>query len=343
MNAIERSVAVTVVLLVAGSMLAIGPVVADESACESNGSVVGVTQSDVIEGSVALYPGTEIKLATCSNGSVQGFDASQLESHDGYEVVANDGTETPTIRITGTEYPINFSNLLDSTASQGLTVTEPDATYHSQILNRTMTFGTAENAKQFQQTEREYRRSVNAFENASAELGTLAKEVDSSARLSAEATNSANETLARLSSAHEEMDANADSLRDGAFLGQSDGAAVYVGAAIANNLTATTETGSAVIENYRQAVATHRAAARSTILTYLGGPLLGGILVGAILGAVVPLKQARNVEEQLRLSRNVEYSPRVALIPILIGVVFVIGGLILLWYMGGLSLVGILL
>lgn len=342
MNAIERSVAVTVVLLVAGSTLAIGPVVADETACQSNG-VVGVTQNGVLDDSVALYSGTEIQLGTCRNGSVQGFDASRLESHDGYEVVANDGTDTPTIRITGATYPVDFSSLLDSTTSQGLTVTEPAATSHSQVLDRTMVFSSPEKANAFEQSEREYTQSVSTFENASEDLGDIANEVDSSTRLTAETTDSASETLVQLSTAHETMAENADALRDDAFLGQSNGAAVYVGAAITNNLTATTETGKTAIENYRQAVATHRAGARSTILTYLGGSLLGGILVGGILGAAVPLKQARNVEEQLRLSRNVEYSPRVALIPMLIGVVFVIGGLIVLWYMGGLSLVGILL
>ena len=342
MNAITRSVALTVVLLVAASTLAVGPVVADETACQGNG-VVGVTQNGVLEDSVALYAGTEIRLGTCHNGSVQGFDASRLGNHDGYEVVENDGTDTPTIRITGAEYPINFSNLLDSTASQGLTVSKPAVTYHSQILDRTMTFTDAESAKKFQQREREYERSVDEFENVSKALGNITADVRSAPRLSADAEDSANVALGRLSTAHDEMAENADRLRNDALVGQSNGAAVSVGAAITNNLTATAETGNTAVENYRQAVATHRGAARSTILTYLGGPLLGGILVGAILGAVVPLKQARNVEEQLRLSRNVEYSPRVALIPTIVGIVFVIGGIIVLWYVGGLSLVGILL
>jgi hypothetical protein len=112
---------------------------------------------------------------------------------------------------------------------------------------------------------------------------------------------------------------------------------------IASHRSAAKQRAKQSLRAYKLAVTQKRAANASPVKTRFGGGLLGGILIGAAIGTIIPLREARNVEEQLKLSRNVSYNRRAALLPIIIGIVLVVGGIALLAFIGGLDLLGVML
>ncbi|MCL9815161.1 hypothetical protein [Natranaeroarchaeum aerophilus] len=69
---------------------------------------------------------------------------------------------------------------------------------------------------------------------------------------------------------------------------------------------------------------------RSTVRLTLFGSLLGGLVVGLVAGAAVPIVAAKRVSEKMKLSRNVNYDRKVALLPILLGVAVAIAGAVVL-------------
>lgn len=106
--------------------------------------------------------------------------------------------------------------------------------------------------------------------------------------------------------------------------------------------SAALETANNALEQYERAVKEKRDNARSTVDTYFGGGFLIGLFGGLILGAVVPLVEARNVRDQMKLSRDVSYNRRAALIPAVVGIVLFVCGIGLLWYLGAIDLVRVI-
>lgn len=107
------------------------------------------------------------------------------------------------------------------------------------------------------------------------------------------------------------------------------------------NTTSTTVNGA--LGQYETAVRTQRTDVRSTVVTYSGGALLGGLLVGALLGAVVPLLEAKKTSDKMKLSRNVSYKKRAGLVPVVLGLVVGIGAVGLLWYVGAVDLIRVMI
>jgi hypothetical protein len=94
---------------------------------------------------------------------------------------------------------------------------------------------------------------------------------------------------------------------------------------------------------YESALKEKRDDARSTVYTYFGGGLLIGLFGGLLLGGAVPLIEARNVRDQMKLSRDVSYNRRAGIIPAVVGIVLLIGGIGLLWYLGAIDLVRVMI
>lgn len=97
------------------------------------------------------------------------------------------------------------------------------------------------------------------------------------------------------------------------------------------------------VQAYKGAISENRADTESKVTVRFAGGLVGGVLIGAALGAIIPFREARNVEEQLKLSRNVSYNRRAALLPVIIGFVLLVGGIALLYFIGGINLLGVIL
>jgi len=60
------------------------------------------------------------------------------------------------------------------------------------------------------------------------------------------------------------------------------------------------------------------------------GSLGAGVALGLVAGAAVPLVAARRVKEKMKLSRDVSYDRKTALLPIILGVVAAVAGAALL-------------
>ncbi|MFB6070072.1 MAG: hypothetical protein ABEJ76_03535 [Halanaeroarchaeum sp.] len=315
-------------------------VAAQGATCE--GGVVGVVGNETLDSATALHGGSVVELGVCTDGSPSDFDAEQLAEHPGYEVVANPDEGRPTVRITGDRYPVNFSALHDSASTAGLVVEAPAGTYHSSVAG-TLTFASPETAEAFNRTESAFLRAAEAHRTAAKSLGTTADGIRPSGSLAAGTVREANDTLTRLATTHEWVLENATRL-SGIAAGMRDPAtASYVVSEIETRRSAVIADGAGAVDSYQAALGARRGTVLSTVLTYFGGALAGGVLLGIGLGAAIPLKQARNVEKKLRLSRNVQFEARAAVIPALVGLVLVIGGVGLLWWIGGGALLGVFL
>jgi len=66
--------------------------------------------------------------------------------------------------------------------------------------------------------------------------------------------------------------------------------------------------------------------AHSTVSLSVFGSLGAGVVVGLLAGAAVPLVAARRVKEKMKLSRDVNYDRKVALLPILAGIALAVAG-----------------
>lgn len=97
------------------------------------------------------------------------------------------------------------------------------------------------------------------------------------------------------------------------------------------------------VDDYEATVGEVSEGARSTVLTYFGGTVAVGLLVGAVLGAFIPFREARNVNNQLKLSRNVSYNRRAGLVPLAVGVALTLIGLGVLWVLGAGEIIGVIL
>ncbi|ELY44707.1 hypothetical protein C496_04485 [Natronorubrum tibetense GA33] len=188
----------------------------------------------------------------------------------------------------------------------------------------------------------EYHDATVNFENATDELDAVRETIESSddpdLEEALETVNAVEERQERMTGAEtaaiehviQEMD---DGNMTGAF-----GAIATIEAQQherADSLEKSTET-------YRTTVENERDEPQMTVRLTLGGSLLGGLLAGVLAGAAIPLVAAKRVESKMRLSRNVTYNRNTALLPILVGVVLVIGGIAVLALVGWADLVGVI-
>ncbi|NGM68968.1 hypothetical protein G6M89_08070 [Natronolimnobius sp. AArcel1] len=140
-------------------------------------------------------------------------------------------------------------------------------------------------------------------------------------------------TLEKLEDRHEAMTTNETKIVD--YLNAEAAAGNTTGTFSAIDVIETEQADrTAALEDatseYRDAVANERTEPQSTVQFSLFGSLIGGLLVGAVAGAAIPLVAARRVEEKMKLSRNVNYDRKTALLPMLVGTALVIAGLVVL-------------
>ncbi|CCQ37088.1 uncharacterized protein Nmlp_2940A [Natronomonas moolapensis 8.8.11] len=97
------------------------------------------------------------------------------------------------------------------------------------------------------------------------------------------------------------------------------------------------------LNQYENAVSVQRRGTQSTVITYFAGALLAGLFGGAALGSVVPLIEARNVRNKMKLSRNVSYNRRAGIVPVIVGAIVLVSGFAVIWHIGVLDLIGVIL
>jgi len=149
---------------------------------------------------------------------------------------------------------------------------------------------------------------------------------------------SANQTITTLGTRHETLeDRKSDvieQLIDGTESGEIAGG---FGAmqAVDTDSRHRTETVAATADSYQTVLQSQRDGPKLTVQLSLFGSLSGGLLVGLLIGAAVPVVAARRIEDKMKLSRDVSYDRKVALVPVLIGLVLAIAGAVVLYQLVG--------
>ncbi|MCQ4332347.1 hypothetical protein KM295_02355 [Natronomonas sp. F2-12] len=205
-------------------------------------------------------------------------------------------------------------------------------------------FGTnVSTSSEFESEATEFENAAGRIENASGSLRETAVAIENSSSYTDEHHGSANESLS-------EMEQGLDNLRDAESEAASElrsddlspAERFLVRQEMSEERNETVTTAENSLSEYENAVSTQRVDARSTVLMYFGGALVAGLLGGALLGAAVPLMEAKNVRDQMKLSRDVSYNRRAGLVPAVAGIVLLLGAIGLLWYLGAIDLIRVM-
>ncbi|SER37581.1 hypothetical protein [Natrinema salaciae] len=318
-----RRILLCAVALVA--ILAVGPGTATAAAdvdCDSTGStVVGSVDGEWTDGDETLYEGSTFELAYCTDGTT--YTGDWLAAGDGFErdsaTADDDGTYTVTLTGNGTA-SIAFAKsvTLNEDQTDGLSVTVATAGGDTAALERIDDARVAE-----------YRTARSALSNATDELTETTTAIENGdAELDA-----AESDLEMLTETYENMTDREAALSDYLLRRTESGnasGAYRALTAVGTDATAQRAETEDAIDRYTDVAEAERAGAASSVRLAALGSIAGGLVAGGVAGVAVPLVAARRVEEAMKLSRNVSYDRKTALVPILVGIALAIGGAALL-------------
>jgi len=305
-------------VLAAGAGTAAG---ASDVDCPGDGStVIGEVGDEWVDGTETLSEGSRFDLAYCNGDETH--TSNWLAEGEGFTIedpAGEDGVYT--IKLTGDgSGQITFADhvTLNADEAEGLTVTVATAGTDGNALDRID-----------DPRADAYRSARKALANETADLDETTTAIENGeADISA-----AEDDLDDLNDAYGTMTAREEALTD-YLLNQTEtgrtSGTVSMLTALRTNASEQRNATAATLDRYRKVVETERTTAQSTVRLTTLGSLGAGLVVGGIVGVAVPLVAARRVEEAMKLSRNVSYDRKTALVPILAGIVLAIAGVVLL-------------
>lgn len=325
--------AAVVALAVALSLLAASPAVGQEDVCADVGdgrAIVGaLPNGDVLDGTAALYAGTELTVYFCDDGNANlRPDAWQLGDHDGFERVDSDSVSV-TVQLTGEADSIDFVELerkID-TDFRGLTVQRPDVPrVDPSIANVDPSYvDSAEDEEAYQQREDELTAALANLNESRDDLRTLTDEVEADG-LAAVGAENATDTIASVNASAAELGGAAADYRIQVATildGQETPLVRLTGAATEREQHAVDEAGAA-LEAYLDALDARATVLRGEIRSNVLLALAVGLLLGLVAGAYVPYKEASNVKRKSRLSSSVAFTRRALAVPLVVGAVLLV-------------------
>lgn len=303
-------------LVAVGGAAAVGPddYCGGDEVGENESVVFGGVGDTASSGETAIYAGSTLTVGYCEDG--EPADSGWLENGSGFEIGDPNG-HLYTVSITGEADSIDFTdNMTDGQASvdEGLAVT----------VVRTPP------------TAQSFFTDVRDTENETTNLTTTTSAI--------EAGNGnftgANATIYSLKADYETMTetraALLNRLQSNAESGNETGT-VATAAAVDSEYQRVSENVTEATNAYASAVDTRANGPRSTVQLSVFGSLGAGVALGLVVGAAVPLVAARRVKEKMKLSRDVSYDRKTALLPILVGVAAAVAGGAILAVMVGLD------
>ncbi len=318
-----RRLALFAVVLCAALAVGSGSVGATELDCRTDGpTVVGDVGGEWTGEDERLYEGSTFDLAYCNGDRAyrsEWLDTDAVDDGDGFTVErVSDGygdAVVYTVAITGDgQAEIDFAEYvnLDADEADGLTVEVATADADAAPLERI-------------DDDRvdEYRSARTSLANATAALENVTTEIENGDA----DPDSVEAELQRLDTTYGNMTDRENALTEYLLQRTDDSSGSMAAlAAVRTDASAQRTAADAAVEQYREAVAAERSEAKSTVRTATFGSLAAGLAVGVAVGVAVPLVAARRVEEAIKLSRNVSYDRKTALIPMLVGFVLAIAG-----------------
>lgn len=308
-----------------GGAAAAGPEDYCEPIGENDSAIVGGVGGDNLGGEdneVTLYPGSTLTVGYCENG--EPAERNWLANGAGFETGDRDGHTYP-VTITGEAQRVDFADHLanegQSSVENALVVTV-DGSAGSGEDGNALAAGDGEIADAYQR----YNGAVSETVNATAALNETTSAINADEIDPGDANGTGIESLEE---EYRTMNSTRTELLDQLRLaGESGNAVGTVAAAEAVNeeFRHTESNVKAAANAYTSVVRTTTQELRSTVRLSVLGSLGAGVALGLVAGAAVPLVAARRVKEKMKLSRDVSYDRRTALIPILLGVVAAVGG-----------------
>ncbi|WP_200531146.1 hypothetical protein [Halorubrum sp. LN27] len=326
-------------LVAVGGASAAGPADYCETVSENESVVVGGVGDAAFTDEITLRSGSTLTVGYCAAG--EPVESEWLSDGDGFEVGDRDG-HTYTVAVTGenetVDFADHFADANRSAPDEALVVTVAGAAGDADGAGDDLGVDDDEVAAAY----REYRTAVTEAENATAALNETtgaieASEIDLS---NEDELADANETVYSLQEDYETMtDTRAALLGRLRTAGANRTATGTVAAAEAvdDEYRRTEANVTAAANAYDGAVDAEVAGPRSTVRLSVLGSLGAGVALGLVAGAAVPLVAARRVKEKMKLSRDVSYDRKTALLPILLGVVAAAAGAAVLAVMVGLD------
>ncbi|OLZ42571.1 hypothetical protein A6E15_17095 [Natrinema saccharevitans] len=322
-----RRLACFAVVLCAALAVGSGAVGATELDCRADGpTVVGDVGGEWTADDQTLYEGSTFDLAYCNGETAYRSDwleTEAIDDDDGFAVErASDeygDAVVYTVTVTGNgQREISFAEYvnLDADEAGGLTVEVATTDADADPLERID-----------EDSVDEYRSARTSLADATAALENATTEIENG-----DADPDAAETeLQRLDSTYGNMTDRENAITEYLLERTGDsGGSMAALAAVRTNATAQRTAADAAVEQYRKAVTAERSEAKSTVRTATFGSLAAGLAVGVAAGVAVPLVAARRVEEAIKLSRNVSYDRKTALLPMLVGLLLAIIGAVVL-------------
>lgn len=189
----------------------------------------------------------------------------------------------------------------------------------------------------------QFRAANDSIHNASASLNETTAEIASADTYTNETHRAAKDDLETIRENRTKLDRAYENLTHAVLTGEMAPARQFVVLrSFERRYTETEAVATASVERYNSTVDTKRQSASSTVVQYFGAAGAVSLIVGALLGAFVPMREARNVTEQMRLSSNVSYNRRAGLVPLAVGIALILVGLGALWMLGAVGIIGVI-
>lgn len=328
MNGTVRLCAIVSLLVVVGlGVAATGGATATGAAeycdeVDANDSVVfggvGADATSYHSDDRTVYANSTLTVGYCEGG--ESAERDWLTVGDGFDKGDREG-HTYDVRFTGETDSVDFAEHVAGNQSGGaldaleVTIVEADDDEFDNLYDQ-------------------FQAHATETENATAELEQATSELEDGTG----DVGDANETLHTLQDHHTNMmNARSDLLGTLKSESQSGNVTGAVGTAAQLDAEYNDYDGSVSesADAYTQAVEAAGSGAQSTLQLSVFGSIGAGVVVGLLVGAVVPLMAARRVKEKMKLSRDVNYDRKVALLPILVGVVLALAGVAVLVFRVG--------
>lgn len=300
----------TVLLVIVGAIALTLAVSGSAAAVDcSDDGIHAEIAGDELENGTTVYAGTTIEIVACENNETTEVTP---ENVSGVDEVSVDGDDVYTLEFTGEESEIDLTDLADTGSDDSLVVfvrtTEADDSIDTADLDSAL--------EELNETTAAIKAGNASLEDGKDAIATVEEEYKNMS---------------------DERNTLSTALVENGTAGGSTGMFATV-----EQFDAASEKTHNAVTAYHETVEHEQSDARSTVQLFVGGSLVGGLVVGLVAGTAVPLLAARRVEQKMKLSRNVNYDRKSVLVPMVIGLLLAIVGVAVLTLLGSTQLLEVI-
>ena len=333
--------------VVAGVLVATSAVASATAAAGTTGAcdghenltAVAVTpDGETITDEESLYPGTELSIVLCDDGLPVDTDDWNLEDSHSYEIDDGESDSHSVAIVLNATEPFTISEFGEADPENELTFSVPSPTIEAEddsLFGTDLRLSDEAAAAELEQERSTFRETVRDIERTADELTNLTAELESDP--DAETVSDQTETLQTLAQHQSDLhNSSADierTLYNQAMSQTLAEPTVETMEELRDKQDAVDDDANAAAADVRDSLEGVHQDAQSTVRTHVGAGFAGGLLVGAILGAVLPWWKGKEVADFYEVSSRNEFSTDVLMWPWIAGAVLALAGLgLLVWF-----------